>query len=159
MVTRGPPSGEVGRGLPVTCGDLQAAVQKDGVTGHGTSYAEQRSGTALIDGSAGHRAGLCHRRTVTTMQNRTADDYEGQAPACILGKHENCPHLNGYGGGFSLRRLRWVASALLCKCDCHSSCPLTGKRTSVLEQTWHESCTCPGAEVERPRRDPAGVPR
>jgi hypothetical protein len=94
---------------------------------------------------------------VTAMPNPGADD--GRAPACVLGNHENCPHLNGYGGGFNLRRLRFEASALLCKCDCHSSCPLSGKRAFIREQIWHESCTCPGAEDERPRRDPAGLPR
>jgi hypothetical protein len=36
-------------------------------------------------------------------------------------------------------------------------CPLAGKRKTVLEQTWRESCTCPGAENERPRRESAGV--
>lgn len=89
------------------------------------------------------------------MPNPRADD--NRAPACVLGTHENCPHLNGYGGGFSLRRLRFEASALLCKCDCHSPCPLSGKRNAVLERTWRESCTCPGAEDERPRREPAAI--
>jgi hypothetical protein len=88
------------------------------------------------------------------MPNRRADD---RAPACILDEHDNCPHLNGYGSMLNLRRLRFEPSALLCKCDCHSSCPLAGKRTFVREQTWQESCTCPGAEDERPRRDPAAV--
>lgn len=105
-----------------------------------------------------HGAGLSDRRTVTAMRNPRADDHEDQAPACILGEHENCPHLNGYGSMLNLRRLRFEPGTLLCKCDCHSSCPLTGKRAFVREQTWHESCTCPGAQDERPRRDPAGVP-
>ena len=76
----------------------------------------------------------------------------------ISAEHENCPHLNGYGGTLNLRRLRFEPATLLCKCACHSSCPLTGKRGFVREQTWHESCTCSGAEDERPRRDPGGLP-
>lgn len=119
--------------------------------------AEQRSGTALAHCSLGHGAGVCNRRTVTAMPNPRADD--DRAPACVLGDHENCPHLYGYGGALNLRRPHFEASALLCTCDCHSPCPLTGKRALVGEQTWHEACTCPGAEDERPRRDPAGVPR
>lgn len=91
------------------------------------------------------------------MPKPRADDYEDQAPACIPGQHENCPHLKGYGSMPSLRRLRFAAGALLCECGCHSSCPLTGKRKTVLEQTWRESYTGPGAEDERPRREPAAV--
>jgi hypothetical protein len=91
------------------------------------------------------------------MPKPRADDYEDQAPACVRGQHENCPHLNGYGSALNLRRLRFEAGALLCKCGCHSSCPRADKRAGVLEQTWRESCTCPGAEDERPRREPAAV--
>jgi hypothetical protein len=91
------------------------------------------------------------------MRNPRADDHEDHAPACIVGEHENCPHLNGYGSMLNLRRLRFEPSALLCKCDWHSSCPLTGKRAFVREKIWRESCTCPGAEDEQPRRDPAAV--
>ncbi len=97
-----------------------------------------------------HGAGLSDRRTVTAMRNPRADDHEDQAPACILGEHENCPHLNGYGSMLNLRRLRFEPGTLLCKCDCHSSCPLTGKRAFVREQTWHESCTCPAPKMSAP---------
>jgi hypothetical protein len=89
------------------------------------------------------------------MPNPGTDDDQDQlrSPACIHQTHEECPHLHGYGGGLNLRRLRFEASAMLCKCECHSSCLITGKRTTVPEQTWRESCTCPGAEDERLRRE------
>jgi hypothetical protein len=32
---------------------------------------------------------------------------------------------------------------------------VTGERTALPEEEWHESCTCPGAAQERARRDHA----
>jgi hypothetical protein len=61
----------------------------------------------------------------------------------------------GYGGGPNPRRLRLESGMVLCKCECHSSCPVTGKRTAVPEEEWRESCTCPGTEEELARRDQA----
>jgi hypothetical protein len=52
--------------------------------------------------------------------------------------------------------LRFESGAVLCKCECHSSCPVTGPPSAIPQRTWRESCTCPGAEQERQRRAAAG---
>jgi hypothetical protein len=49
------------------------------------------------------------------------------------------------------------SGAGLCKCDCHSSCPVTSTRITTSPQTWRQSCTCPGAQAERIRNDQAGA--
>lgn len=76
-----------------------------------------------------------------------------RSPACILSQHQQCPHIHGYGLAPKLRRPHLQAIAQLCTCECHSSCPVTGKHMPLREQTWRESCTCPGAEDERAKRD------
>lgn len=89
------------------------------------------------------------------MPDRMADE-SGRGfwtPACHRGTHDECPHVRGYGGEIHPRRLRLETVGLLCQCDCHSSCPIDSKQMAAHEQTWHESCTCPGAtEAERIRR-------
>jgi hypothetical protein len=89
------------------------------------------------------------------MRDRMADE-SGQGfrtSACRQGTHDKCPHIWGYGGGVNPRRLRLETVGLLCQCDCHSSCPVNSTQMVVGEQTWRESCTCPGAtEAERIRR-------
>lgn len=65
--------------------------------------------------------------------------------------------MSGFGGGFDPRRLRLEVGGRLCKCNCHSSCPVTGERSSVNIRAWRESCTCPGAAAERIRHDQAGI--
>lgn len=91
------------------------------------------------------------------MRNWMADVFERslRSPACADGTHDDCPHMCGYGGGPNPRRLRLESGVVLCKCECHSSCPVTGKRTAVPEAEWRESCTCSGTEGERTRRDQA----
>jgi hypothetical protein len=91
------------------------------------------------------------------MRNARADEFDRhlRSPACSRGAHENCPHLSGFGYGPNLRRLRLEVGQTLCKCECHSSCPITSNRITVPAQTWRESCTCPGAEDERALRDRA----
>jgi hypothetical protein len=94
------------------------------------------------------------------MGNPWADANERvpRTPACFRGVHDDCPHLmSGFGGGFNPRRLRLEFGGLLCKCDCHSSCPVTSERISVSIRAWRESCACPGAEAERVRHDQAGI--
>jgi hypothetical protein len=61
-------------------------------------------------------------------------------------------------GGFSL----WPPSqlgAILCRCPCHSSCPVTPAtgQATVSAKSWHSSCTCPGADLTRHRIDEAGA--
>lgn len=92
------------------------------------------------------------------MRNRWADEFERahRTPACVRGAHDDCPHLYGFGGGLNPRRLRLEFGAGLCKCECHSSCPVTSRRVTVQVQTWRQSCSCPGAAAERARQDEAG---
>jgi len=86
-----------------------------------------------------------------------------RTPACLRGRHAECPHLFGFGGGFNLSRLRPELGAGLCACDCHASCPVTDDErmvswlASAPARTWHDSCTCPGAEAERTAWEQAGV--
>jgi hypothetical protein len=89
------------------------------------------------------------------MRNWIADVFERslRSPACGDGTHDDCPHKCGYGGGPNPRRLRLESGLVLCKCECHSSCPVTGNRAAVPEEEWRESCTCPGAEEELAGRD------
>lgn len=93
------------------------------------------------------------------MRNPWADEFEQahRTPACAGGAHDNCPHLYGFGVSMNPRRLRLEHGAGLCKCDCHSSCPVTSTRITTTPQTWRQSCTCPGAQAERIRNDQAGV--
>jgi hypothetical protein len=91
------------------------------------------------------------------MRNRWADEFERahRSPACVHGTHNDCPHLYGFGGGLNPRRFRLEFGAGLCKCDCHSSCPVTSRRVTVPMQAWRESCSCPGSADERIRQDEA----
>jgi hypothetical protein len=79
--------------------------------------------------------------------------------ACVREAHRDCAHILAAGGGFNPRRLRLEFGAGLCKCSCHSSCPvtITTKRLTVPAKTWYTSCICPGAEQERQRLDEAGI--
>jgi len=103
-------------------------------------------------------AAQCQRRTLRYVRNRWADEFERahRTPACLRGAHDDCPHLYGFGGGLNPRRLRLEFGAGLCKCECHSSCPVTCRRVTVQAQTWRQSCSCPGAAAERARQDEAG---
>jgi hypothetical protein len=86
-----------------------------------------------------------------------------RTPACLRGRHAECPHLFGFGAGFAPLTLRLEAGASLCTCDCHVSCPATGdERTAsrpagTTGKAWHDSCTCPGAAAERAKWEQAGV--
>lgn len=86
-----------------------------------------------------------------------------RTPACFRGRHAECPHLFGFGGGFNPVRLRPELGAGLCACDCHASCPVTGDGrivswlASTTGKAWHDSCTCPGAAAERVRWEQSGV--
>jgi hypothetical protein len=79
------------------------------------------------------------------------------SPACVEGMHEECGHWHGAGSAFSFRRLRREGFTILCRCDCHSSCPVTSEKNTVADQAWRQSCTCPGAEAVRRMRDEFGI--
>jgi hypothetical protein len=85
------------------------------------------------------------------MRNRWAYQFEQlhRSQLCACNEHDECSHLCGFGGGFIPWRLRFEFGAVLCKCECHSSCPVTGPQAAIPERTWRESCTCPGAEQVR----------
>jgi hypothetical protein len=92
------------------------------------------------------------------MHNPWADEFEREQRSrdCAHGTHDDCPHLDGFGGGLNPRRLRLESGAGLCQCQCHSSCPVTSKRMAVPLATWRESCGCPGAAAERSRQERDG---
>lgn len=85
-----------------------------------------------------------------------------RTPACVRGRHVECPHLFGIGTGFNRSKLRPDLGVSLCSCDCHASCPVSDDKqlaallVSVAARTWRESCTCPGAEAERSRWEREG---
>lgn len=58
-----------------------------------------------------------------------------RSAACAISKHELCPHLTG---------LR-LTEEPLCRCRCHSDCPLAGAETAELS-IWWDSCCCRGSE-------------
>lgn len=99
------------------------------------------------------------RRRLAAMGGRWADQFDRvhRSQPCIRGEHDECPHLCGFGGGFIPWRLRFEFGAVLCKCECHSSCPIAGPQAAIPERTWRESCTCIGAEQERRKLADAGV--
>jgi hypothetical protein len=68
---------------------------------------------------------------------------------CLEGVHEECGHWLGSGSARSPRRLRRERFAVLCGCDCHSSCLVTSEKNTGGDLAWRQSCTCPGAEALR----------
>jgi hypothetical protein len=93
------------------------------------------------------------------MANRRSGDCEGllRGPFCLAGAHEKCGHFHGFGIRPDPLRLRIEAFTNLCRCDCHSSCPVTNEKNTVSDQAWRQSCTCPGAEVMRTMLDEFGI--
>ena len=85
------------------------------------------------------------------MGSRQAGNGERVLPgqACLEGMHEECGHWTGSGSVRNPRRLRRERFAILCGCDCHSSCPVTHEKNPVGNLVWRQSCTCPGAEAFR----------
>jgi hypothetical protein len=67
---------------------------------------------------------------------------------CSLDVHRDCAHRIGLGGGFNPSRRRLEFGEVLCRCSCHSACPLAGQ-DNVSPRDWSDSCSCPGAERER----------
>lgn len=75
-------------------------------------------------------------------------DELGRSRHCAAGKHQVCGHV-----GVAFRRPMDGMAALqstivLCRCDCHAACPLTGWE-QVLLTAWQELCECPGAAFQR----------
>ena len=77
--------------------------------------------------------------------------------ACLEGMHEECGHWRGSGLVRNPRRLRRERFAVLCGCDCHSSCPVANEKNTVGDLAWRQSCTCPAAEAVRRMIDEAVV--
>lgn len=81
-----------------------------------------------------------------------------RAPECAREVHDRCPHLFSIGG-FNLLRIRPQPGAIMCRCSCHSSCPVTpaSGQGRVSAKVWYSSCICPGADLTRQRMDEAGA--
>ena len=62
-----------------------------------------------------------------------------RSAACANEFHVACPHL---------MHLRQLTSAPLCRCACHSACPVSGGDTAPLHDWW-DRCVCPGSEQLR----------
>ena len=78
---------------------------------------------------------------------------------CREGTHEECGHWQGIGSVRNLRRPRRERFAILCGCECHSSCLVTSEKNTGGDLAWRQSCTCPGAEALRRILDEAaGLP-
>ena len=93
------------------------------------------------------------------MGSRQVGNYERvlPGPACLEGLHEECGHWHGSGSAFHFGHLRREGFTILCRCDCHSSCPITSEKNIVGDQAWRQSCTCPGAEAMRRMLDEFGI--
>jgi hypothetical protein len=93
------------------------------------------------------------------MGSRQVGNYERvlPGPACLEGMHAECGHWHGSGSAFSFRRLRREGFTILCRCECHSSCPVTSEKNIVGDQAWRQSCTCLGAEAMRRMLDEFGI--
>lgn len=71
---------------------------------------------------------------------------EGTSDWCQVGEHERCPHK--LGGGVYLFRRSNNAVDILCACNCHNDCPVTG-RGEAPDGEWLSKCTCPGSDQVR----------
>jgi hypothetical protein len=93
------------------------------------------------------------------MGSRQAGNGERalQGQACLEGMHEECGHWRGSGSARNPRRLRRERFAILCGCDCHSSCLVTNEKNTVGDLAWRQSCTCPAAEAVRRMLDEAVI--
>ena len=93
------------------------------------------------------------------MGRRQVGNFERvlPSPACLEGQHEECGHWRGSGAAYNPRRLRREGFTILCRCDCHSPCPVISEKNAVGDQAWRQSCTCPGAETTRRMLDEFGI--
>ena len=48
---------------------------------------------------------------------------------------------------------------MLCRCNCHSPCPVTNVENTAGDSAWRQLCTCPGAEAIRRMRDELEIQR
>jgi hypothetical protein len=62
-----------------------------------------------------------------------------RSAACANGVHVASPHL---------MHLRQLSIVPLCRCACHSACPVSGGDNALLHDWW-DRCVCPGSEQLR----------
>jgi hypothetical protein len=70
--------------------------------------------------------------------------------ACTGEGHADCGHLYGIGRPEDAR-----PEVLLCRCGCHSECPLADHFLLVSREVWQAECTCPGTGRAADRLDEA----
>lgn len=74
-------------------------------------------------------------------------DADAVSSACRGGEHQGCGHVcTGMRRPLSAGRLESIV--ILCRCECHASCPLAG-RAHVSLIAWQQLCACPGGERYR----------
>jgi hypothetical protein len=73
--------------------------------------------------------------------------FENRPLACEFGNHDGCPHRRASEINF-FRRGDHARTVRLCRCECHTNCPLAIK-DRVTHQVWTDTCTCPGASELR----------
>lgn len=87
---------------------------------------------------------------------RSPSDSRDRSRACTRGDHRECGHLSmALRGRTSPRRLQ--STIALCRCSCHSACPLAD-RMPVSLVVWQQLCACPGAEQQRAWKDDPNEP-
>ena len=69
---------------------------------------------------------------------------------CQVSKHPKCGHVGGFGAVpvgqvFIVGEGEWVSGIFLCRCACHSGCPVS-EDGAITEGKWKSECTCPGKE-------------
>jgi hypothetical protein len=88
-------------------------------------------------------------------QDHTFEDGPGGplwSRPCLAQRHVECGHYASFGYGL------WDGGRLslaVCRCDCHSTCLLTGRGPFVSRAIWDGLCTCPGAELAADALDQA----
>lgn len=83
-------------------------------------------------------------------------DADAISAACAGREHQECGHVcTGMRRPVSPDRLQ--STIILCRCECHASCPLVG-RAPVPLTVWQGLCVCPGGEKYRAWKEDAKEP-
>jgi hypothetical protein len=78
----------------------------------------------------------------------------GRSRACAGDAHQACGHVSFASPPVPGHRAE--STIMLCRCSCHSACPLARRKETVTVTVWQRRCACPGAEHARTSQgDPA----